>query len=265
MIDGIEIFECENCQLASLNQNKIINSDYDHLYNFEAYKKQEGQIRERLNKLLSYITKSKNKGKVLEIGSGYGLLSSILYDKGDYEIQVLEPELEPYYLKNKQIIHHKLDIDRYLHGSKESFDLIIMMDVIEHFEDPFLILSRLTKLLNKDGIMVIQTPNYKSLMQQTVKKWSWWMVEDHKWFFSTKSLIKTLDMAKLKAVFTYTYEDWEDYKKNLDGNFSFIENTYLRKFTKGITYSLYIPLYFLLKPIIWRLGYGGLIFTIARK
>jgi len=66
-------------------------------------------------------------------------------------------------------------------------------------------------------------------------------------------------------VFLETHEEFYDFKKNLDGNFIQIKNNITRKMCKLIYFSTFVPLYFLLRQLFWRLGYGGLIFLIAQK
>lgn len=59
--------------------------------------------------------------------------------------------------------------------------------------------------------------------------------------------------------------DWDDFKKNLDGNFLFIKTSILRKLVKLIFLFFFAPVYFLLRNFIWRLDYGGAIFLVAKK
>ncbi|MGB9707700.1 MAG: hypothetical protein ACPL1D_03030, partial [Microgenomates group bacterium] len=55
-----------------------------------------------------------------------------------------------------------------------------------------------------------------------------------------------------------------DFKKNFDGNFSYISYFPLRKFFKILFYPPFLIFYYLVKNIIWKLNFGGLIFLIAR-
>jgi SAM-dependent methyltransferase len=44
---------------------------------------------------------------------------------------------------------------------EESFDVIVMNDVLEHLPDPFATVRHCSRLLSKGGFLVIQTPEYK--------------------------------------------------------------------------------------------------------
>lgn len=264
IIDRVSIYECENCRLGFVDQKKIIKKNLDKLYQLNEYKKEEKMIVGRLRPIIETITKYKNSGSVLEIGPGHGLLSSLLLKKGNYTLDIVEPYLTPHYLSGKTFKLHKTELNNFLKGNKKKYDLIIMFDVIEHLGDPFTSLQKLKNILGKDGVLVLQTPNYQSLMQFMTKKWSWWMIEDHKWFFCPSSFQKALRKNGLDEAYSYTYEDWIDLKKNLDGNFAIIKNNILRKFVKGFLLIPFRLFYLLTRRAIWKMGYGGLLLVIAR-
>jgi len=200
---------------------------------------------------------------LLDIGAGFGHLSSILNKLGRFQINLVEPLVKPKYLLDKNITLHKTDYEHFL--SKQKFDLVLMVDVIEHFQNPVRNLLRTKKILKKRGYLMIQTPNYKSLMAKICRNWSWWMPQDHKLLFSIRSIKNILETSGFQTVFLMTYEDFHDFKKNLDGNFVGIKNKLLKKLSKGVFLTLFIPIYFLFRQIIWRLGYGGLIFLVAKR
>lgn len=264
IVDGVSIFECKSCKLGFLNRNDIHKSP-DHLYDFKDYKKNTKKFRKRLLPLINKIVASKPSGEVLEIGPGYGLLSSLLVKKGNYSLTIVEPSLESHYLEKIKHKHFKADLDIFLITNNKKYDVVIMFDVIEHLQNPLVSLANIKNNLNQKGVFIIQTPNYNSLMQYCVKHWSWWMVEDHKWFFTTKSLTNMLSKEGFSVQRINTYEDWSDFKKNLDGNFLQIKHKIIRKFIKSLFFIFFIPFYFITRNIFWKLGKGGLIFSISKK
>lgn len=263
-IKKVNIFECENCQLAILEKNISLSSE--KLYSLENYQKEVPRLKKRFHYLSAIITKYIKKGEVLDVGSGFGLFSSILAKKGDYHFLLLDKYVFPYLFKDRVDFNYKKeDYLRFLKIYKKKFDLILMLDIIEHFKDPNLVLKKTNKILRKNGYLVIQTPNYQSLMAKICQYWSWWMVEDHKLIFSPKSIRKVLNKTNFKVVYFKTYEDFYDFKKNLDGNFSQIAQHFLRKIGKLFFFFLFIPFYFTLRKLLWGLGYGGAIFLVAKK
>ena len=47
------------------------------------------------------------KGKVLDVGGGFGLFSKLLAKTGQYKIEVIEPSAIPHYLSNINYILYK--------------------------------------------------------------------------------------------------------------------------------------------------------------
>lgn len=266
VIRKIPILECTKCSLGLLNQSVTKKLTTSHLYNFKDYKLEENKLIKRYQKLSLIIYSFKNIGKILEIGGGFGLFSKLISTRGNYQITFLEPYLKPHYIKNlKNVTVIREKLDGFFNKNKNKFDIIVLFDLIEHFSDPFKEIVRITRTLKKSSILVIQTPNYKSLMSLLCLKWSWWMIEDHKFFFSPKSFKLLCKLTKFKIEYFSTYEDLIDFKKNLDGNFTGIKNELIKKITKIGFFILFFPLYFLLRKFIWNLQRGGLIFAILRK
>jgi 2-polyprenyl-3-methyl-5-hydroxy-6-metoxy-1,4-benzoquinol methylase len=263
-VDGINIFVCCNCEIGFLDKKALIEqkklSNKVH-YSITDYRKNEKQLKKRFKSLSEIILEFKNRGNLLDIGAGFGLISSIFAKKG-FRINVLEPFNSPFYLKKYDKKIYKMKLEDFLRRNKNKYDLILMIDIIEHLRDPVVSLSLLKSSLEKKSIIAIQTPNYISLMARLCLNWSWWMIEDHKFFFTPKSLIKLMSESGYKVKYLKTYEDMIDFKKNLDGNFVNIESKILRKTYKAIYYLLFFPFYFIFRPLIWKLGYGGLIFAV---
>ena len=99
---------------------------------------------------------------VLDVGAGNGLLSMMFREvKKDVVIDGVEPSKEaaklakPYY-RNFFIGY----VQDYLKTvKKNSFDYIVLADVIEHVMNPEIFLSELIKLAGKNTKIIISTPN----------------------------------------------------------------------------------------------------------
>jgi len=206
----------------------------------------------------NFILRKSSGNKIAKVNRMRKNISKVI------ELEIVEPSQKPYFLKKIPHKLYKTTFENFLRKNRKKYNLVIMMDVLEHFRNPRENLKKALRLLTKDGHLVMQTPNYQSLMAKICKKWSWWMPEDHKYIFSVKSLKKILK-KDYEIEYLRTYEDFYSFKKNFDGNFTEIKSSFVRKTIKVIIYSLFFPLYLLFRPILWRLGYGGLIFLVAKK
>lgn len=268
-IDRIEILECKKCKLALTKSGILKNTNVSEGYNLKNYlevKKQQETKFNHIIKILNQFLSAKNS--ILDIGAGFGLFSSLLdKNKYDYKIEVIEPSLPLYFLKNcsKKVVIKKINYQTFLVENKKKFDCILFLDSLEHFINPADVLKKTTEILDKNGYIVINLPNYQSLMRKLCNNWSWWMVEDHKWHFSPSSIKAFLKKNNLETFHFETYENFWDFKKNLDGNFIKIKNRILRRLIKAFFIFSFFPFYFTCKKIIWYFGYGGLMLIIAKK
>lgn len=85
------------------------------------------------------------------------------------------------------------------------------------------------------------------------------MIEDHRIFLGRKSMSHLFSKKTWTQKLYTTYEDWIDFKKNLDGNFS------NQKLQKYLFFMWWIPFYFLFKKFMWAAGKGGLIVAVYQK
>lgn len=263
-IKGIQIFECAQCSLSIIPRNLV--SKRDACYSLKKYQKEKRRLQQRFQRLALKIYSFVRKGKILDIGSGFGLLSSILNKLGNYNFYLIDNEIEPYYFQNaKNLKFKKIDFSDFIKKNNDKYELVLMFDIIEHFKNPQAVLRKIRHILKNNSYLIIQTPNYQSLMAKICRHWSWWMIEDHKVVFSPKSIKKIFSIFGYEIICLETYEDWYDLKKNLDGNFVKIKSLFIRRVMKLFFYIPFFSIYFILRKVFWFFGWGGLIFLIAKK
>lgn len=137
-------------------------------------------------------------GRVLDFGCGTGRAAQ-QFKKLGWEYLGLEPSAEMFqraqaegrtYVKFQSL----KDIDK-----NEDFDLILLNHVIEHLYDPQVSINKLTQHLNKNGKMLLSTPNLDSLYLKLFKKnWACLHVPYHTFIFNSKHICQILTSAGLK-------------------------------------------------------------------
>ncbi len=149
-----------------------------------------------------------NSLNVLDVGGGTGWLTGLLksIDKRITLTQVvdIDKEAESIAIKNGH---------QYFCGRMEDFettakfDLILMLNLIEHVANPTVLLQKAGQLLNKGGIIIIKTPNYKSWDARLFKNnnWGGYHCPRH-WIIFDKSSAEKLisDCSLTVKEFTYT-------------------------------------------------------------
>ena len=191
--DKPAIYKCNKCKIIfselifKMDKNQIEKS-----YQEVADDKYISQIKFKkyyfvklINKISGFINKNMD---VLEIGSYYGVLGSVLKDKvKNYSGLELSLHGSNYAKKNFNLNIYNETIENHLE-KKIKYDLIIMADVIEHFKDPFKVLSQINELLNRKGKLILTTFNMDSLYAKITGKNYHWLIPFHMVFFSNKTL-----------------------------------------------------------------------------
>ncbi|MBI5892620.1 MAG: methyltransferase domain-containing protein [Deltaproteobacteria bacterium] len=125
---------------------------------------------------------SKGK-KVLDIGGGMGYGSFLVsryadkmffLDKSPEVVEIVKKlwgSLRP----NLEVLSGDLDKQDF---EDKSLDVVILMDVIEHIEEPEKILLEIKRLLKDDGVLIITTPEQDYYPYTVCPKYKWGEPED---------------------------------------------------------------------------------------
>lgn len=82
----------------------------------------------------------------------------------------------------------------------ESFDVVTLWDVIEHFTDPKAEIRRINRLLKPHGVVCIHTIDIGSLLPRLLgPRWPW-LMEMHLYYFSRRTLALLLRMTGFQVV-----------------------------------------------------------------
>jgi len=200
-----QIFNCKNSDcdhfftpLQSLNQgvcSRISEIEYESNKSLSVFNERNTRL---LNLFLNNLTQIDSTINLLDFGAGNAHISrtfkNYLGDRSS--IYCYEPNHICQLLYEKyQLIH----ITNLKNISKE-IDLIYMIEVIEHLQDPISTLRELAGLLQKNGKIFISTPigcRYEHLTNA-------YDTESHLHFFSEKSLNLALRKSGLETI-SYKY------------------------------------------------------------
>ena len=127
------------------------------------------QTDEKETEFFADLVKLKNKN-ILDMGCAEGRLAILLASRG-HKVTAADIS-DGYLLQVKKFAKEngisvstiKCDIEEDISQfNRRKFDVIFFMDIIEHLKCPALALGKLQKLLRKDGILYIHTPNVFSI------------------------------------------------------------------------------------------------------
>ncbi len=113
-------------------------------------------------RLLPHIKSIQKNAEILDVGCGNGLLLTYLRERG-YEnlfgIDISEEQIK--LAEEKQLNVSCISFDDFFDSIEKKYQLIFCMNFIEHFSknEIFKIFKKLNNALERNGILVLQTPN----------------------------------------------------------------------------------------------------------
>jgi SAM-dependent methyltransferase len=191
------IDECLNCGFRQCNDLSSVIGFYENLED-PAYEQGREQRGLQARKILEAVREYKKKGRLLDIGAASGILLEQGRELG-FEGEGIEPSED----LAKRAIANGLKVHRgiFPHSDvKGPYDVITLVDVIEHVSNPVQLLREIASQLRPDGIGVLTTPDVQSLAARILGRRWWHFRVAHIGYFDRSTLIKALDQAGLEVV-----------------------------------------------------------------
>lgn len=191
-----QVVECISCKFIYINprvKEKIILEGYENVIDKKFITQdnlREKTFKSALNKLKKFI-QFKNLPKGLDVGTASGNFLKVCNDN-QINIEGIEP--------NKWMVDNlkkKTKLTVY-HGSFENFkfekkyDVIFFWDVLEHVFNLKLTINKINDILNLNGYLVINAPDYDSYARKILGiKWPFYL-SVHLYYFNKTSLDQLL-------------------------------------------------------------------------
>lgn len=140
-----------------------------------------------------------SRGKVLDIGCSNGVFLDLFKEKG-WETWGTEPSKNALVARQKGHKIQKVHIEN-AKLPENYFDLVILNHTLEHLKNPLDVLKIANMVLNKNGFVFIDVPNFGSLSSKLLgKRWPYLLPGEHKHQFTKDSLSELLQKAGFKII-----------------------------------------------------------------
>jgi len=217
--NNYDFVRCTECGLVFLDYDPNEKSIYQ-LYNqgyfkdkntvcgFSDYFSLEKAFRKTFLRKLQKILRFKRHGRLLEIGAGPGFFLNEAKKFFQISGNEISKEACDFAKKNYGIYMecNSFQPDNY---SRDTFDVIVMFDVIEHLTKPFDILKGVFTIQKKNGLLVLSTGDVDSLIAKVSgKRWHLFTLPEHLFFFSKRTIRLALEKVGYKAIkinYEYNY------------------------------------------------------------
>lgn len=219
--NGFSIVQCCNCKFVYVNP-RIKNEDLENIYKHNYFKskdygylnyEQEERLRiknfERWLRDAEWMLPESNTINALDVGCAAGYCLDVMQLKG-WNAEGLELDEEVYAgLINAGKKVHRVQIKECQTNKK--YQVITLFDVIEHIPEIDLALTKLSDLLDDNGIIVMVTPNYESKQRKFFgKRWFQYKPIEHIQYFTKQHLDIFAKRSNLKIVYHSTCGQYAD-------------------------------------------------------
>ena len=180
-----EIHRCKNCGFLQCSNLKDETLYYEELQD-PHYESTRSARMLQMKKIMSVVQKYKTGGRLLDIGASSGILVQEAIKIG-FKAEGVEPSK---WLVNKA---QEYNLPVWLGVLPQPnitgpYDVITLIDIIEHVSNPKQLLLNAHNLLAKDGIVIVVTPDVGSLLAK-ILAWRWWHFRvAHIGYFNKKTL-----------------------------------------------------------------------------
>lgn len=214
-VDAFRIVKCLDCGFVYLDNPFQIKDeqqnyeDYFHsakLAEYNEISKDENikQARNINEQRLRLIGKYSPGEKMLDVGCGRGFFLHHAQEKGFHGEGVEISRLAAQYAsEHYNLTVHICNLEQELNVDG-NFDVITLWHVLEHFQNPRLVLENIRQLLNPGGRIFIEVPNLNSLKFQLSSRKNKWRGGNHpkyhRSFFTRETLDRMLETAGFSTI-----------------------------------------------------------------
>jgi len=155
------------------------------------------------------LLKDLKGAKILDVGCGFGALSSVLSDRGAC---VTATEIDQKRLEQaKMLVNNDVRFvkvkNEILPFKDETFDVVVLFDVIEHVSNPEAIIEEVYKTLKPNGLLYVEFTPYYSIVGHHLYDYTKWPIH-----MLPRGLIKKIVFRKQIKGFQTPNDYWETFK-----------------------------------------------------
>lgn len=177
--NGYPILDCQKClrrfsviRDSKTHLSKVYSDDYffDGKDGYPNYLEERDILIDYGNHYARMINKHVKPGKILDVGCAAGFILKGFENSG-WEVQGIEPNstMAKYGINELNLNIETCSLENF--KTENKFDLITLIQVIGHFYDVDQSMKNISALVNKDGLVLVESWNMKSLVARILGKY----------------------------------------------------------------------------------------------
>jgi SAM-dependent methyltransferase len=191
------IEQCEACGFKQVKDVESVLKFYEGLED-SAYDQGREQRGLQARKIIEAVLAYKKSGRLLDVGAASGILLEQAAKLG-FQGEGVEPSRS--LAKSAQDAGLNVHLGTFPHPTiRGPYDVITLIDVIEHVPNPIQLLKDIAAHLKPDGIGILTTPDVQSLVARLLGPRWWHFRVAHIGYFSRDTMRRALAGAGLELV-----------------------------------------------------------------
>jgi SAM-dependent methyltransferase len=140
----------------------------------------------------------KTNGKLLEVGCAYGFFLDEARQSFDVSgIELAEDAVIACQARGLNVVR---DADESFYTHSGPFDLVVMLDVIEHLINPEALLRDLYRHTQPEALLVMTTGDFNSFLARMRQQWRLMTPPQHIWYFTTSAISQLLNRSGFRVI-----------------------------------------------------------------
>lgn len=199
-----QVVRCSDCDLVYINPRlpiELVHQGYAEAVD-ETYVSQAAGRIHAFRKIVCQISRWKDPagGSLLDVGAAAGFLLVAAREAG-WKVEGIELSgwLSAWAKEHFELAIRTMPLEDDTYPPA-SFDVVTMLDVLEHVEDPSETLRCVRKILRDDGLFVVSYPDFGSIFARLLKRRWWFLLSVHLYYFTRTTIGRLLEQSGFEVI-----------------------------------------------------------------